>query len=295
MFKFGILLALVMSAASAQASTLSIESVRVMPAEAGISSESGSSAEELPVPPLMRPNPPTNYYDWYWQWRYIWRGSLPIRYERYPTLRVSSDIPTKGLERLVLGNADYSEAVHPASDSAEISLVAEAPNDEIMGDGLFSARFLLATGDGVGGELSIRATLGKSILRATVPRLGRDLVLIFDCVTVENEGIERPLTVTVSAKGARPATASSTILLHSSMLVMRRIDAAKKKLSGVDDRISKQRERGAQVSDYEALSAMVASSIQSAEKNLYDRQLLQSLAEMAKAETKLDALSRQVR
>ncbi len=297
MFKYGLALVIVMLAASAQASTLSIESVRVMPAghAAMISSELGSAAvEEQPIPPLMRPNPPTTYYDWYWQWRYIWMGALPIRYERYPTLLVSSEIPTKGLDRLVLGAVDYPDAPHPASDSADIALVAEAPNDEILGDGIFSVRFMLASGDRVGDNLNIRATLGNSILRATVPRLGRDLVLIFDCVTVENEGIVRPLTVTVSAKGSRGATSSSALLVHSSMLAMKRIDAAKKKLSGVNERISRQRTRGALVSDFEALSSIIATSIQSAEKNLYERQLLQSLAEIAKAEAKLDALARQV-
>ena len=287
--------------ACAQASTPSLESMRVAPAGADAMASSLPPAADSDagtaraMPPLMRPDPPTTYYDWYWQWRYLWKGLLPIRYERYPTLRVSADVPTRGLDRLVLGIGDFSDVSRPAADSAEIALVPEASNEEVMGDGIFSVRFMLASGDRVGDEFAVKATLGRSVLKATIPRLSRDMALVFDCVSVENEGIQRPLTVTVSAKGVRPVTSSSMLTLHSSMLAMKRIDAAKEMLSKIDDQISKQRQRGAQVSDYEVASDVMQSSIELAEKRLYERELLQALAELSKTEAKLDALARQVR
>jgi len=300
MKKFLFIAFIVVMAASARASKLSIESVRVIPVGPGAmlpagstSLQSNSAAQE--APPLMRPNPELTYYDWYWQWRYLWLGVIPMWRDRYPTLRVSQDSPTKGLDRLLLGVGDYSDTPPPAANSAGIVVAAEAPNDEIMGDGIFSERFMLATGDRVGRELSIRATLGDSLLRARVPRLARNIVLVFDCVSTENEGLERPLKVTISADGVRGVTSSSTLLLHSSMLVMKRIGAAKKKLAGLDDRISRKRQTGGSVSDAVAMSAAIASNIQTAEKRLYDRRLLQAIAEMSKAETKLDILTRQVR
>lgn len=292
---FALVLMFVLTA-GAHAAGLGVESVRVIPVDPSAPAAARPDSEPSDAaPPLMRPGRPDTYYDWYWQWRYIWMGILPLRNERYSTLRAAPDNALMGLDKLVLGQGDYSDTVRPSINSADIALVPEAPNDEIVSDGIFTSRFLLSTGDRVGNELNIKATLGRNVLRATVPRLGRDMVLVFDCLSVENEGVQQPLTVTVSAIGARTAAATSILTLHSSMLAVRRLEKLQKELAALELRVSRLKERGTEVSERERALKQIKVLNESAEQELEQRNLLGALSVISKAEARLAELSRQVR